>query len=198
MYPILDSAFSADLLGDAKEAIRAGIEMIQIRAKNLTKARILEIVEQLEPICSDNNTTLIVNDHADIVLVSRASGVHLGQEDFPVLECRRILPERIIGISTHNKEQFSAAVNLPVDYIAVGPVYETSTKHGQYEALGASYIRAIRPLTRVPIVCIGGIRKGNIAELLDAGANGIAMISELYRGQNLYSSILDLLEVIRR
>ncbi len=156
------------------------------------------MVEQLEPICLDNNVSLIINDYVDIALVSRVSGVHLGQEDFPVSECRRILPERIVGLSTHNKEQFSAAASLPVDYIAVGPIYETSTKQSSYKALGASYIEAIRPLTRLPIVCIGGIRKGNITELLEAGANGIALISELYRGQHLYSSISGLMEVIRR
>jgi thiamine-phosphate pyrophosphorylase len=198
LYPIFDSVFSKNLLQDAREAIRAGIEIFQIRAKNLTKARLFEIVRQLEPVCEQKNICLIVNDDVDVALVSKASGVHLGQEDFPVFECRRILPDRIIGISTHSKKQFLVALSLPVDYVAIGPVYETSTKISTYSALGTSFIEEVRTLTELPIVCIGGIRKESIADLLKAGADGIAVISELYREPDLYSSLSRLQEAVRR
>jgi thiamine-phosphate pyrophosphorylase len=197
LYPVLDSNFSNDLVQDAMDAIRAGVEIFQIRAKNLPKNRVLRIIEQLESIAQEGHACMIVNDYVDMALVSNASGVHLGQEDFPVLDCRAILPNRIIGISTHNREQFSAALNLPVDYIAVGPVYHTTTKPGTYSPLGPSFIKEVRSWTDKPLVCIGGIRESNIRDLLTAGADGIALISELYRGSHIYSTICRLQDLIR-
>jgi len=196
LYPILDSAFSANLIKDGLEVIRAGVRIFQIRAKDLTKARVFEIIRELEPAAQEKEVLMIVNDFVDVALVSRHCGVHLGQEDFPVADCRRILPERIIGFSTHNHEQFRAALDLPVDYLAVGPIFHTSTKETSNKELGPTFIEDVRPMTHLPIVGIGGIRESNFSSLIKAGADGIACISELYRKPDLFSTISRLQDAI--
>ncbi len=196
LYPILDSAFSDDLIRDGRTLLRAGVGIFQIRAKNLTKRRIYEIAEDLAPACLEAGVLMIINDLVDVVLVSAASGVHLGQEDFPVTEARKILPDKIIGLSTHNLQQFSAALPLPVGYIAIGPIYETGTKNGAGPAVGVEFLHKVRPLTKTPLVCIGGINMDRIPGLVAGGADGIAVISALYDG-NLYESVSRLLERIR-
>jgi len=199
LYPIIDSVFSRNIVQDALEAIRAGVQVVQVRAKNLTKAEIFEILNQLEPICGEKHVLLIVNDHVDIALVLQNTGVHLGQDDFPVPDCRRILPHRTIGISTHNMEQFRSASELPVDYVAVGPIFPTATKESSRPALGTRFLQMVRPVTRLPIVCIGGIEEMHFSDLLKAGADGIAMISALYTGSGgLYSTISRMNEAIHR
>ena len=196
LYPILDSAFSTDLIKDGMDVIHAGVPVFQIRAKNLAKARVFEIVKELEPAARERNICMIVNDFVDVALVSGYCGIHLGQEDFPADDCRRILPDRIIGISTHNRQQFQSALHLPVDYVAVGPIYRTSTKETADNELGPSFIEEVRSLTQLPIVCIGGIREENFATLIRAGADGIALISELYRGSGLASTISRLQDAV--
>ncbi|PWT92411.1 MAG: thiamine phosphate synthase [Acidobacteria bacterium] len=184
LYPILDTHFSKDLIMDASEAIRAGTAILQIRAKEYSKAMIADVVKRLEPICQEQNTILIVNDHVDIALVSHAAGVHLGQDDFPASEARSLLPNRIVGLSTHNRAQFEEALRLPIDYIAVGPVFETSTKTSDHLPLGIDFVSEVRKLTKKPIICIGGIREEHFGDLIQAGADGIALISELYKTGN--------------
>lgn len=199
LYPIIDSVFSRNIVQDALEAIRAGVQVIQVRAKTLTKAEIFDVLNQLEPVCREKNVLLIVNDHVDIALVLQNAGVHLGQDDFPVADCRRILPHRTIGISTHNMEQFRSASELPVDYVAIGPLFPTATKESSNPALGTGFLETVRPMTRLPIVCIGGIEEMHFSDLLKAGADGIAMISALYGdSQGLYSTILRMNEAISR
>jgi thiamine-phosphate pyrophosphorylase len=197
LYPILDSAYSVDLLGDAREAIRAGVRILQLRAKDLSKRRIFEMVEELSPLCLEKSVCMIVNDHVDIALVSNARGVHLGQDDFPAAEARRLLPDKIIGISTHTEQQFTGALELSVDYIAVGPIYSSLTKPRENPGLGASFLRRIRAWTTLPLVCIGGIQRHQFGELLSAGADGIALISEIYRTSSVYDSISALLQTLK-
>ena len=194
LYPVFDTKFSPDLVRDAREAVRAGVQIFQLRAKNISIREIFGIVEELSPDCTSKQVRMIINDYVDIVLVSGAAGVHLGQEDFPVRETRSLLGEKIIGFSTHNREQFQAAAGLPVDYIAIGPIFQTSTKVSLHPSLGPEFVREVRPGCPVPLVCIGGIRKEHFPELLAAGADGIALISELYRGPGIYHTIRGMLD----
>jgi thiamine-phosphate pyrophosphorylase len=198
LYPILDSGFSRDLVADGLEAIRAGIQMLQIRAKQASKADVLEIAQKLEPACLENGVQLIINDYVDVALVCSKAGVHLGQDDFPAEDCRTILPDRVIGFSTHNLTQFQSALKLPLDYVAIGPIFQTSTKQSSNLPLGLRFLQTIRPMTGLPIICIGGIEERNFRELKAAGVNGIALISALYKGGvDLYSTLRRMQEAIQ-
>src|SRR5688572_17024421 len=128
LYPILDSKFSDDPLGDGRKLVKAGVKILQYRAKDRSQRQIYEETRGLAEVCAENRVCLIVNDHVGVALVTGASGVHLGQDDFPVLEARRLLGTKLIGISTHNHMQFTVAERWTIDYIAIGPVYSTTTK----------------------------------------------------------------------
>jgi thiamine-phosphate pyrophosphorylase len=198
LYPIIDSGFSVDLVGDLEVALRAGAGIVQLRAKDLSRRKVFEAVRLVLPLFEERGVPLIVNDYVDVVCVSGAAGVHLGQEDFPAAEARSLLGSRIIGVSTHNGEQLAVAGRLPVDYIAIGPVYPTSTKAGTHPVVGVEFLRQARKDCKVPLICIGGIGPDRIPELIAAGAGGIAMISELYSGPNLQARLSYLLELVGR
>jgi thiamine-phosphate pyrophosphorylase len=124
---------------------------------------------------------IIVNDRVDIALATCADGVHLGQDDLPPSEARDLLgPDAIIGFSTHSVEQAKAALDLPVDYVAIGPVFSTSTKDDPDPVVGLEGLRAVRSeLDSFPLVAIGGIDRSNAGSVLDAGAQSLAIISAL-------------------
>jgi thiamine-phosphate pyrophosphorylase len=128
-------------------------------------------------------TAVVINDRVDIALVTGADGVHLGQDDLPVTEARRLLgPDAIIGLSTHNLDQVEQARRLPVDYVAFGPIFETATKADHEPVTGARQLRNIRKAVNdIPLVAIGGITPENLISVLENGANSAAMISGLYR-----------------
>jgi thiamine-phosphate pyrophosphorylase len=181
LYPILDENRSADLKRDAEAVINAGAKILQLRCKRMTNADFLKLVSQLSPVCERNGVLLILNDRVDVCMVSGAHGVHLGQDDFPATEARQLLPHAILGLSTHNIHQVQEADRLPIDYISIGPIFSTISKENPDPVVGIDLIRKARTLTSKPIVCIGGITENEIPELLRAGADGIAMISEIYR-----------------
>jgi thiamine-phosphate pyrophosphorylase len=197
LYPILDTELSEDPLLDAREIIRAGAKILQLRAKNLNKRAIYDLATHLTSLCNENQVCFLVNDWVDIALVTGASGVHLGQEDFPVDQARQLLEQKILGLSTHDLAQFQVANQLPIDYIAVGPIYETHTKRSSNRALGISGIRPLINEKSKPVVAIGGIRQENFPELLAAGIDGIALISELHRQGDLYDTVCRLLDSIQ-
>ncbi|MCI0414822.1 thiamine phosphate synthase, partial [bacterium] len=114
LYPILDTDFSEDPLQDARKIIRAGAKILQLRAKNLPKRAIYELVVDLASLCKENQVSCLVNDWVDIALITETSGVHLGQEDFPVEQARTLLERKILGLSTHNAAQFDVANRLPI------------------------------------------------------------------------------------
>lgn len=135
-----------------------------------------EFVEHLSP----RGVWLIVNDRADIAAMARAGGVHVGQEDLAVEEARRICgPSSWVGVSTHNLEQLREAAGTSADYIAVGPLFPTTTKENPDPVVGIELLREARALTRKPIVAIGGITVERAAEVFRAGADSVAVIRDL-------------------
>jgi thiamine-phosphate pyrophosphorylase len=121
-----------------------------------------------------------VNDRADVALIAGAAGVHLGQDDLNVTDARRFLgADRIIGFSTHNLEQAAAADRLPTDYLAVGPIFRTSTKVNADPVVGLEYLAAICSVVHKPVVAVGGIKLENVREVLQAGAHSVAVIRDL-------------------
>jgi thiamine-phosphate pyrophosphorylase len=191
LYPILDTQFSTNVVVDAREVIRAGAKILQLRAKNQTKKWVYETIRQM---VEEFDICLIVNDHVDVALVTEVAGVHLGQTDFPVTEAKLLLPDKIVGFSTHNAQQFETPV--VADYIAVGPVFPTTSKENADPALGVLAVQKIIASKNKPVVAIGGILPEHIPSLIRAGVDGIAVISSLYKGGSVYDNTCKLMDRI--
>ena len=163
----------------------AGVRLIQIRAKPFgfapgKQAGSRELLDQTRQLLSllPRESTLIVNDRADVAQLSGAAGVHLGQDDLPAAAARKLLgPEKIIGWSTHSAAQVEAANQLPADYLAFGPIFATATKPDTEPVVGLAGLREARKLTRKPLVAIGGITPANAAAVIEAGADSVAVIA---------------------
>lgn len=133
---------------------------------------------------------LIVNDRCDLALAVHADGVHLGQDDLPVADARRLLgPDRLIGLSTHNPQQVREAAELKPDYIGFGPIFSTATKADHDPVVGLEGLRVARTLTTLPMFAIGGITADRVDDIIAAGANGIAVISAILKAQDLEQAI---------
>jgi thiamine-phosphate pyrophosphorylase len=132
---------------------------------------------------------LIINDRADIALACAADGVHLGQEDLPLQVARRLLGNKIIGISTHDLDQAKAAEQNGADYIGFGPVFGTSTKDTGYTARGLTVLRQISSVVDIPIVAIGGVTQANIEDVWRAGAASAAVISDILKTDDIAAKV---------
>jgi thiamine-phosphate pyrophosphorylase len=196
LYPIIDADFSDRIIDDSREALRAGAKIVQLRAKRLPKRVLFDAVIRLCPVFAEKKALLIVNDYVDIVMTTETNGVHVGQDDLALDVCRTLLPKKVIGFSTHNVEQAAVADELPVDYIAIGPIHRTLTKVDADPWIGLPLLKRVRETTRHPLVAIGGIRSEHIPDLLNCGVDGIALISELYRDGSIYDRVSRLLELI--
>ena len=166
--------------------IEGGATFIQIREKTAPSDEFYRAVLDCLETAKATGTRIIVNDRVDIALATGAHGVHLGQTDLPPFEARKLLGESsIIGISTHSIEQVRQALDLPVDYIAFGPVWPTSTKENPDPVVGLEMLSEVKRLAGgIPVVAIGGINESNLAATLAAGADSAAVISDLYRASS--------------
>jgi len=183
LYPILDTELierrGCRLEAAAEAMLEGGAAILQLRHKGHFSRRIFEQAERIAELCRRAGALFIVDDRADIARLLGA-GVHLGQEDLAPQLARKILgPEAVIGYSTHNAEQLEAAATEPVDYVALGPIFETSSKQKPDPVVGLEQLAAWRPLTRRPLVAIGGITRANALAVLEAGADSVAVISDL-------------------
>lgn len=161
--------------------LAAGVRWIQLRDKDASARELLDAARKCLPFTHAAGAKLIINDRVDVALTADADGVHLGQEDLSVEEAREILgEEKIIGISTHSLDQFRTALETSANYIAIGPVFPTKTKENPAPVVGLDLLREARALTDRPIVAIGGITLERAAEVTDAGASSVAVISALY------------------
>lgn len=189
LYPILDSSYLAgasDRAGILRQIVRdltaAGIRILQYRNKSGDEFQILSDARTLRDAAAGTGLLLILNDYPALAVQAGFDGVHVGQSDMPPAEARRILgPKRILGISTHNEAQLSAADSQPVDYIAIGPVYATATKQNPDPVIGLDGVRHARRLTRKPLVAIGGITAVYAPAVLQAGADSVAVISAVFQ-----------------
>ncbi len=182
IYPITDARLSKISHAEQVEKlIKGGAIFIQLREKYASAREFYKLAENALKIARKHDVKIIINDRADIALALKADGVHLGQDDLPPVEARKILGEKaIIGFSTHNIEQAIAAVRMPIDYLAIGPIYATETKENPDAIVGLEGLRKVREATgNFPLVAIGGINSENFREVYDAGANSAAIISNL-------------------
>lgn len=159
--------------------IEAGVTLLQLRVKALPPADFLELAKQARAITRAHHCRLIINDRIDIALACDADGVHLGQDDLPLGAGRELMREKIVGISTHDLDQARAAERDGADYIGFGPMFATRTKASVYEARGPEMLKHIRSAVKLPIVAIGGITEANVQEVWQAGADSVAIISDI-------------------
>jgi thiamine-phosphate diphosphorylase len=163
------------------QLILGGARLIQLRDKSATASDLLETSRRCLRLTRAAGATLIINDRVEVALAAGADGVHLGQGDMTVAEARAILgPERIIGLSTHSLAQLRAGLATSASYLAVGPIYATGTKDDTEEVVGLELIREARRHADRPLVAIGGITRERAREVIEAGADTIAVISALY------------------
>jgi thiamine-phosphate pyrophosphorylase len=161
--------------------LRAGIRFIQYRQKEGTRREIYEEAAKLRKLTRFFNATLIINDHADIALAVDAEGVHLGQDDLPLTEAKKIMGGKIIGISTHDLKQARDAETGGADYIGFGPVFETKTKDAG-KPRGTDNLKLIAQNVRIPVIAIGGVNIDNIGSVMQAGAGAAAVASAICSG----------------
>ena len=161
-----------------------GARVLQLRAKELPSGALLELADALVTLAGDYEGMVIVNDRVDVARLSGADGVHVGQEDLPPATAREQLgPSAVVGFSTHTVTQIEAALREPISYVAVGPVFGTSTKETGYTAVGLELVSvAARICGPIPVVAIGGVTLDNARSAIDAGASAVAVISDLLAG----------------
>jgi thiamine-phosphate pyrophosphorylase len=184
LYPILDAGFFLD--GNAMFAVAdalaaAGCTLLQYRNKSGNARQMLDEARELRARLGAG-VKLIMNDRADLCLVAGFDGLHVGQDDLSPESARRIIgPDRWLGVSTHNPEQLAEADKTSADYLAIGPVFATASKANPDPVVGLAGVRWARELTRKPLVAIGGITRANARSVIEAGADAVAVISDLLR-----------------
>jgi thiamine-phosphate pyrophosphorylase len=181
LYVILDAALlTIPEIEFAQIMSDVGVRLLQYRNKTASSRELLQKTSSLAQLLHSLGVTFFANDRPDIAALAGASGVHVGQDDLSVEHARKIVGnEKLVGVSTHNLEQFERAAASSADYIAVGPVFATRTKANPDPVVGTDFLRKVRPLTDKPIVAIGGITIENAASVIDAGADSVAVISDI-------------------
>jgi thiamine-phosphate pyrophosphorylase len=198
LYVILDrdAAGGRDLRGLLDAVLAGGCRMVQLREKRMPLVEICPLATAMAERCRQEGALFIVNDRADLALAADAGGLHVGQEDLPAAAARRLLPGKILGVSTHSLEQARRALGDGADYIAVGSMFPTGTKAG-FQLVGLDLVRALRPEIPVPLVGIGGITLDNAEEVIAAGADAVAVISAVVAAHDPEAATRRLLERVR-
>ena len=183
IYPITDTRLSGlSHAAQVEKLIAGGATLVQLREKHAAPRTFYDDAEQAIHIARSRGVRIIINDRVDIALALNADGVHLGQDDLSPQHARKLLgPQAIIGFSTHSIEQALRIAYLPIDYIALGPVYDTTTKVDPDRTVGLDGLKNVREaIGGFPLVAIGGINSGNVSQVIQAGAGSAAVISSLY------------------
>jgi thiamine-phosphate pyrophosphorylase len=198
LYVIIDTQVLGprDEVDAAREAIRGGAKVIQLRDKQHAKGELLTIAQKLKDLCYKSNTLFIVNDYLDITVAAEADGLHIGQEDLPLSVVRKELPiDKIVGLSTTTLGQAQKAEAEGADYIAVGSIFSSLTKTSA-NVVGLKHLNQVRKRVSIPIVAIGGINKDNVGEVMAAGADAAAVISAALTQKDIKSAIRQLVQEI--
>jgi thiamine-phosphate pyrophosphorylase len=173
----------------------AGARIMQLRLKDASSREFLQAARAIAKLCRARGALLIVNDRADIAVLSDADGVHVGQEDLPLAAARTIVgPQKIIGVSTHSIAQAREAEAGGADYIGFGAIYTGGLKNVS-RAQGLERLREVRSAVRLPIVAIGGITEASAPEVLDAGADAVAIITDVVRAPDMAGKVRGILSI---
>jgi thiamine-phosphate pyrophosphorylase len=178
-------------------AVQGGVTCVQLREKDASSCDFLALAMALMHLLEPLNVPLVINDRIDIALACKAQGVHLGQSDVPVAAARALLPPEVwIGWSVETMDQVAQSASLPVDYLGVSPVFSTPTKTDTAPPWGLDGLRRVRAATPLPLVAIGGIQHANAAAVLQAGADGLAVVSAICSADDPRAASQQLRELI--
>jgi thiamine-phosphate pyrophosphorylase len=187
LYAILDPEQTKDRAPEAvlRDLLEGGAAILQLRVKTMAPSDFFQLAQRARAETRTHGCKLIVNDRVDIALACHADGVHLGQEDLPLLVGRKLMAAKLVGISTHDIEQAQEAERNGADYIGFGPMFGTTTKDTGYAARGVDMLRKIRAAVKLPIVAIGGINEQNVRQVWQAGADSAAIISDILGAEDI-------------
>ncbi|NMA75007.1 MAG: thiamine phosphate synthase [Bacteroidales bacterium] len=192
-----DLALNRPLIDVVEQAVKGGVTMVQLREKNCSSKAFYNEAKQLKKLLSSYNIPLIINDRLDIALAVDTDGLHIGQHDLPYPIARKLLGKnKIIGLSVENLQDIEESNNWDVDYIGLSPVFNTSTKTDTAKALGLDGVKELTSLTTHPSVGIGGINLSNASEIIQAGADGIAVVSAIMSHPNPLQAARELRTII--
>jgi thiamine-phosphate pyrophosphorylase len=179
-----------------REMIRGGVSVVQYREKYAHKSirEIYEECREIREMTRQNDVMFIVNDFVDIALLVDADGVHVGQDDLPVDAVRKLVGDKIIGLSTHSPEQARAALATSADYIGVGPIFETRTKDNVCAPVGLDYLEYAVKNVPIPFVAIGGIKEHNMEEVCRRGARSVCLVTEIVGAADIAAKVRELRE----
>ena len=194
-YAIVDPAAGHEPVELAVLLLQAGVRILQLRLKETSGRDFLDAANRIGRLCRERGTLFIVNDRADIAMLADADGVHLGQRDIPLDAGRRVVgPDKVIGISTASVEMARAAEVGGADYIGFGPMYQGGLKNIKV-AQGLEKLRAVRAAVKIPIVAIGGITEATMPEVLGAGADAAAIITDVIKAPDLTAKVRTLIRI---
>lgn len=197
LYTILDTTLvrPEKAVEVARKIMEGGARIVQLRAKDLSSMEFFHLAVELRRVIPEGHH-FIVNDRPDIALLSGADGVHLGQEDLPCKEARKILRGLIIGISTHSLEEALEAERDGADYVAFGPVFETKTKRDAQRPKGLKVLAEVKKALHIPVIAIGGIKEENIRDVLETGVDGVAVVSDILTSEDITGKVERLVSTI--
>ena len=200
LYGILDLSYvdSLETKKVTEQMIGGGVDVIQLRAKAHPAAQIAQLAADLHRITFAHSVPLIINDHSEIARIVSAEGVHVGQDDLPVADVREMAgPNCVVGKSTHSVDQAIRAFYEGADYIGFGPIFATPTKP-DYRPIGLEEVQKVHEAIRIPIFCIGGIKLGNLPEVIAAGARRVVIVSGLLLANDIASYARSAKELLNR
>lgn len=197
LYVIIDTAWPKGRKPQdvARQAIRGGAKVIQLRCKENSTGEFLSIAASLKEICADKSIPFIINDSLEVALACEADGLHIGQDDLPIKVARKLMPiDMLLGVSARTAAEAKSAVKAGADYLGVGAVFSTATKNSA--AIGLSRLKNIKQTIGIPVVAIGGINKDNIKSVMKTGADAVAVISAVLGAENVEKATRQLVEII--
>lgn len=180
-------------------AIRGGVTVVQYREKNTGTRRMIAEAQELCELCRLHSIPFIVNDRVDVALAVDADGVHVGQEDMPAVLARKLIgPGKILGVSVENLAQLEEALAAEADYVGASPIFATPTKPDAPAPIGLQGLRELARASSIPVVAIGGMNASNAAEILSAGAAGVAVVSAIVGAEDVERAAAELRQAIGR
>jgi thiamine-phosphate pyrophosphorylase len=200
LYVILDATLLKIPAKEcAKSLVDAGVRLLQYRNKGASGRELFETSRELAEYLNPLGVQFIVNDRADVAALAGASGVHVGQDDLGVEQSRVVMGDgKWVGVSTHNAGQFRGALETSADYVAVGPIFATGSKENPDRVVGVGFVRETRAMTDRPLVAIGGITLERAAEVFEAGADSVAIISDILRAENVGKRAREYVDLLER
>ena len=187
VYPILDADGLAgrSAVEVARALVQAGALLLQVRGKSLGDRALCALAREVVAVAHAGGALVVVNDRPDVARIAFADGVHVGQDDLPPADVRRLMPyPALVGLSAHDTVQIRSAPAGVVDYVAIGPVFATRSKAAPDPVVGLEGVAAARANTSLPLIAIGGITRANAADVIAAGAQGVAVVSEVMAAED--------------